>query len=149
MGCCKKKDLATEAAKVAAETSRHCSRAAKQAAHGHHGHHVKCKKAIGLVVVGLVAAAVLEELKKHPENRDWHGFIGGLIPYDFRVPTPDKIIRNLWNPEGPVVSPKTFGVGWDPNVGRIVTEAIALPDLIADEHSHNHDDDVEYEVRAS
>ncbi|MCL1801361.1 MAG: hypothetical protein FWG25_08390 [Promicromonosporaceae bacterium] len=134
MGCCKKKALA-EGAKVAVKAGK-CGRAA----HGHHHFH-RCRKLIVAASIGLVAAAIIEELKKHPEERNWHGFIGGLVPYDFRVPTPEKVVNNLWNPEGPVVSPKTFGVGWDPNIGRIVMEAVALPDIIEGHYHDDYDDD--------
>jgi hypothetical protein len=85
-----------------------------------------CKKFIAFVGIGMIGAAIWEELKKPKAERTWHGAVGGVVPYDFRVPTPEKVVRNLWDPEGPVVQPKTFGVGWDPNIGRIVTEVVSM-----------------------
>ena len=137
MGCCKKSAVVETAVKAGQKCGK--------SAHHRPCHFKKCRKLIGLVVIGITVAAVLEELKKPAEERNWHGFVGGLVPYDFRVPTPEKLVTNLWNPEGPVVSPKTFGVGWDPNIGRIFAEAVALPDLVT-EHHHDDESDV-YEER--
>jgi hypothetical protein len=124
---------------------------AKQAGHeaakkSHHGHKgcplARCgHRLVVLGAIALAGAAVFEELKKPKEDRTWNGFIGGLVPYDFRIPTPEKVVRNLWNPEGPVVSPKTFGVGWDPNIGRIFTEVVALPEFFSDDVDLSDDAD--------
>ena len=37
------------------------------------------------------------------------------IPYDLRAPTLAKITRRLYNPGGPMFSPKVFGIGWTLN----------------------------------
>ena len=68
-----------------------------------------------LAVVGVIA--VIQELAKPKEEREWHGKVGDLVPYDFRMPTVDRIKTTYWNPEGPVLSGKVFGVGWAPNFG--------------------------------
>jgi hypothetical protein len=72
---------------------------------------------VGLAVIG---AAVATELRKPPEERTWHGRIAGLVPYDFRPPTFEKLQRAWWSPdEGRVFSESPFGVGWNLNFGRV------------------------------
>jgi hypothetical protein len=44
------------------------------------------------------------------------GRIAG-IPYDFRRPTLSKLRSRWWNPaDDRVLTPKTFGLGWDINL---------------------------------
>ncbi len=40
------------------------------------------------------------------------------MPYDFRRPTMDKVKARWWNPEGPMLTPKVFGWGWDLNLAH-------------------------------
>ena len=40
------------------------------------------------------------------------------IPYDWRLPTLKKIGGRLWNPGGPMLSPKSFGWGWTVNLAH-------------------------------
>ncbi len=68
-----------------------------------------------LAIIGIVA--IVQELRKPPEERTWHGKVAGLVPYDFRKPTVDRFRETYWNPEGPAVSGKAWGVGWAPNLG--------------------------------
>ena len=69
-----------------------------------------------LAWVALIAA-IYQELKKAPEERTWHGKVGGAIPYDFRVPTIDRIRDAYWDPDSDrVFSDKVIGVGWAVNV---------------------------------
>ena len=66
--------------------------------------------------LALAGLAVAQELRKAPETRDWHGSIGGMVPYDFRRPTWDRFRRAYWNPEDDrVLMPTAFGVGWAVN----------------------------------
>jgi hypothetical protein len=76
---------------------------------------------LGLIVsVGLVGAAVVQELLKPPEEREWHGRIAGIIPYDFRPPSPERIRSTWWSPEDDrLLVPQVVGVGWTVNVGRV------------------------------
>jgi hypothetical protein len=63
--------------------------------------------------MGLIAAAVCQELREHPEERTWHGRIGGLMPYDFRPPTPERVREAYWNPGEPrIFTDRVLGVGW-------------------------------------
>jgi hypothetical protein len=70
-----------------------------------------------LAIIGIVA--VVQELRKPPQERTWHGRVADLVPYDFRKPTMDRVRETYWNPEGPVISGKVWGVGWAPNFGAV------------------------------
>jgi hypothetical protein len=70
-------------------------------------------------VFALVVAAVVTELRKPEEDRTWHGRVGGVVPYDFRPPTWDKIRNAYWNPgSDELFSDRVFGVGWAVNLHR-------------------------------
>ena len=73
---------------------------------------------LALAIVGVVA--VVQELRTPPEERTWHGTVGGVVPYDFRPPSVERARQTFWNPEGPLVSSRVWGVGWSPNVGAIL-----------------------------
>ncbi len=70
-----------------------------------------------LAIIGVVA--IIKELRKPEEERTWHGKVGDVVPYDFRMPTFERIRDTYWNPGGPVLSGKAFGVGWAPNFGAL------------------------------
>lgn len=82
-------------------------------------------------LAGLVGAAVLKELRLPEEERTWHGFVAGVVPYDFRPPTLDRLRETLWDPAGPALKPRVFGVGWSLNLGRLVADARTLPDRVS------------------
>jgi hypothetical protein len=67
-----------------------------------------------LAVIGVIA--VVQELRKPKEERTWHGEVA-IFPYDFRMPTVERVKTTYWNPGGPMFSAKVFGVGWAPNFG--------------------------------
>ena len=67
-------------------------------------------------VITLTLAAVCKELEKPKEERKWHGKIARFVPYDFRIPTVDRILETYWNPDkSQILSPQVFGVGWTIN----------------------------------
>jgi hypothetical protein len=70
-----------------------------------------------LVIIGIVA--VVQEMRKPPQERTWHGKVADLVPYDFRKPTMDRVRATYWNPEGPLVGGRVWGVGWAPNFGAV------------------------------
>ncbi len=70
-----------------------------------------------LLVIGIVA--VVSELQKPAEERAWHGKVWDLVPYDFRKPTAERFKQVYWNPDGPILGGKAFGVGWAPNFGAV------------------------------
>ena len=86
-----------------------------------------------LAAIGVTVAAVVKELKQPADQRTWNGMVASAIPYDFRIPTLDRIKQRLWDPEGRVVGPRIFGVGWTVNVGRVVAEAKELAAAHAEE----------------
>ena len=75
---------------------------------------------IKVLMMVLTGAALAQELRKPSEQRTWHGVVAGFVPYDFRMPTADRVRERLWDPEGAVVQPQVFGVGWTVNFGRLV-----------------------------
>ena len=79
---------------------------------------------VAAAILGIVA--VVQELRKPEDQRTWHGAVAGLVPYDFRRPTPSRLRETYWNPEGSVVSPKLWGVGWSPNFAVLKDRILAL-----------------------
>jgi hypothetical protein len=70
-----------------------------------------------LAIIGVVA--IIQELRKSPSERTWNGKVADLVPYDFRIPTIERVRSTYWNPKGPIISGKVFGVGWAPNFGAL------------------------------
>jgi hypothetical protein len=70
-----------------------------------------------LVLAIIAVVAVVRELRKPPDERTWQGKVANLVPYDFRKPTIKRFRETYWNPDGPVLSSKAWGVGWAPNFG--------------------------------
>lgn len=65
----------------------------------------------------VFAAAIYQELRKPPEARTWNGKVAGVVPYDFRVPTIDRLREAYWAPESDqIFSENVFGVGWAVNL---------------------------------
>ena len=63
----------------------------------------------------LVVAAINDQLRKPAEQRTWHGTVFGF-PYDFRMPTIERIQETMWNKNtSRVLMPHAFGVGWSIN----------------------------------
>lgn len=69
-------------------------------------------------IIGIIA--IVQELQKPKDQRTWHGKVADVVPYDFRMPTVERIKATYWNPEGPILPGKVFGAGWALNVGAIV-----------------------------
>lgn len=77
-----------------------------------------------LVGIALLAAAVITELRKPPDQRSWEGKLVGLVPYDLRRPTLARCRDRLWNPTEPrLIVPTVFGVGWTINFARVFARA--------------------------
>ncbi len=87
---------------------------------------------IRFAAAATTVAAIAQELSKPKAERTWHGKVADLIPYDFRIPTVDRLRARVWAPEDSrLLRPQVFGVGWTVNVGRIVRlilDAVAAPD---------------------
>ncbi len=81
----------------------------------------KLRSLLRLVALALTAGAVAQELRKPSDQREWHGQVGGVVPYDFRFPTAERIRAALWSPDSDrLLTPQVFGVGWTLNVGRLL-----------------------------
>jgi hypothetical protein len=71
---------------------------------------------IEAVAVTVTLAAVCQELEKPGEERHWHGKLG-FIPYDFRLPTIERIKQFCWNPDNTRIFTNTvWGIGWTINL---------------------------------
>jgi len=80
-----------------------------------------CARIIQATAVALALAAVFQELEKPEEEREWHGKMAGFIPYDFRMPTIERLKEAYWNPyERRVLTPEVFGIGWAINFYRLL-----------------------------
>ena len=64
---------------------------------------------IEAAAITVTLAAVCQELEKPKEERRWHGKVG-FIPYDFRLPTMERVKESLWNPDNSRIF-TTRGVG--------------------------------------
>lgn len=62
-------------------------------------------------------AAIYQELRKPPEERTWTGKVAGVVPYDFRMPTIERVREAYWDPASDrVFTEKVIGVGWAVNI---------------------------------
>ncbi|MBO0709233.1 MAG: hypothetical protein J2P44_12795 [Candidatus Dormibacteraeota bacterium] len=82
---------------------------------------MKLRTALGIAIGSLmVGMAIGTELAKPPSVRTWEGRIGGVVPYDLRFPTLERLRERYWNPDSDrVITKQPFGVGWTFNVGRV------------------------------
>ena len=70
---------------------------------------------LSILGLALVGAAILDQLRRPPENRTWQGTIFG-IPYDFSIPTIERIREEIWNKDtNRILMPHSFGMGWGIN----------------------------------
>lgn len=75
----------------------------------------KVRGGLRLASAGLAIAAVTQELRRPKADRSWHGRIA-RVPYDFRAPTPRRLLRRSWAPDDArIIVPRAFGVGWGIN----------------------------------
>ena len=72
--------------------------------------------------VGLAVAAISQEMSKPESERTWTGRVFGLVPYDFRPPTWQRIREAYWNPDSEqLFTSRPLGVGWAVNLYRVRT----------------------------
>ena len=82
----------------------------------------RIRRLVRFTAFGLVVAAVATELAKPESERTWEGRVFGLVPYDFRPPTWQRIRDAYWNPDSDrLFSDRVFGVGWAVNLYRAKT----------------------------
>ncbi len=78
------------------------------------------RRFVKLVAFGLVVAAVIDQLRRDPEERTWEGSVAGIVPYDFRMPTLERARSRWWNTDDDrLFVPQVFGVGWTINLARL------------------------------
>jgi hypothetical protein len=76
---------------------------------------------VRMLAVAAVGGAIYQEMRKPPDERTWHGTLLGAVPYDFRMPTPAKVMNAWWNPRSrQIVGDPVFGVGWSLNLAALV-----------------------------
>jgi hypothetical protein len=84
----------------------------------------------GTLLVSLVVVALREQLRLPAEERTWHGRIAGRIPYDFRLPTAQRIRAAYWNKQtAEILVPQPFGIGWTINLYPLL-HASRIPNLL-------------------
>ncbi|HYM52454.1 MAG TPA: hypothetical protein VEW45_03090 [Candidatus Dormibacteraeota bacterium] len=72
---------------------------------------------VRMLTLAAVVGAIYRELRLPAEERTWHGRLLGFVPYDFRPPTPRRVIDAFWNPKSTrLFHDQPFGVGWAVNV---------------------------------
>ncbi|MEO9005496.1 MAG: hypothetical protein ABI401_00015 [Candidatus Dormibacter sp.] len=82
----------------------------------------RTRRLVRFAAFGLVIAAIATELSKPEPERTWEGRVFGLVPYDFRPPTWQRIHHAYWNPSSDrLFSDRVFGVGWAINLHRAKT----------------------------
>src|SRR5258708_10934577 len=80
------------------------------------------RRLVRLTAIDLVVGAVATELAKPEEERNWHGRVLGVVPYDFRAPSREKIRDAYWNPSSDsLFSDRVFGGQWASNFHRAET----------------------------
>ncbi len=68
------------------------------------------------ITTAVTVAAVVYAVR----TRQSHGRLLG-VPFEFRVPTLDRLRQRLWNPDDlRVLTPHVFGAGWVVNIPRLM-----------------------------
>jgi hypothetical protein len=73
-----------------------------------------------LLLLIYIAFAIAQQLQRPSEDRTWYGKLAG-IPYDFRLPTVERIRDTFWNKNtSKIFLPHAFGIGWSINLYPII-----------------------------
>jgi Family of unknown function (DUF5808) len=79
----------------------------------------RIRRLIKIAGFGIFVAAIAQEMAKPEKERTWQGKVGGVVPYDFRPPTWERLMEAYWNPADPrLFTDRVFGVGWAINLFR-------------------------------
>ena len=79
----------------------------------------RLRRIVKLAGFGLMVAAISQEMSKPESEREWHGKVFAVVPYDFRPPTWERIRDAYWNPsDSRLFTDRVFGVGWAVNLYR-------------------------------
>ena len=89
---------------------------------------------IQVTAVVLALAAVFQEMEKPDEEREWHGKVACFFPYDFRIPTIERIKESYWNPyERRIFSAPVFGIGWAVNFCALLESLKIIEEDVSEE----------------
>ncbi len=81
----------------------------------------------------ITIAAVCQEMEKPKEERHWHGKIG-VIPYDFRLPTIERLKESYWNPDNSrIFTSEALGIGWAINFYALLEKLRQIGESYASE----------------
>jgi len=87
-----------------------------------------------VTVVALTLAVVFQELEKPKEKREWHGKVASIFPYDFRIPTIERLKESYWNPyERQVFTSPVFGIGWAINFCALLENLRVIEEDVSEE----------------
>lgn len=79
---------------------------------------------VRMATLAAIAGAIYTEMRLPAEERTWHGKLLGFVPYDFRLPSPAKLMRAWWNPgSNQLFGDTPFGVGWSINMAAVADRA--------------------------
>ena len=79
----------------------------------------RVRRLAGMASLGLMVVAISQEMSKPEDERTWSGKVWGIVPYDFRPPTWDRVREAYWDPSNPsLFTPALLGVGWTMNFAR-------------------------------
>jgi len=79
----------------------------------------RLRRVVRLMAVGLVVAAIVQEVAKPAAERTWRGRVLDIVPYDFTLPTWERIRQAYWNPDDSrLFTDRVVGVGWAINLYR-------------------------------
>lgn len=85
------------------------------------------KGAIKIISAFLVAAAVAQELAKPSQERTWRGRLQFSVPYDFTIPTAERLREAYWNPnDDRIFTDRVLGAGWAVNLHALLRRLGAL-----------------------
>jgi len=91
-------------------------------------------RVLQVTVVALALAAVFQELEKPEEERKWYGKVAGFFPYDFRIPTIERLRESYWNPyNSQVFTPPVFGLGWAINFCALLENLRIIEEDVSEE----------------
>jgi hypothetical protein len=79
------------------------------------------KTIFGMIAAGFVAAAIWDQLHRPPAERTWYATVFN-VPYDFRMPTRERLGATFWNKEDArvVVPHAPIDMGWSINVSSLL-----------------------------
>ena len=93
-------------------------------------------KIVQATALALTLAAILQELEKPKDRREWHGTVLGM-PYDFRLPTLERFKTAYWNPESSnIFAPEVFGIGWAINFHALLEKLRILGEAYSSEEDY-------------